>query len=72
MSLSWPTCAQARLLRGAHVHVEGPLHDQSPHAVPAPRDMVRFDDMHLSLNLLCGVDVSMPPTELLTQQAANN
>jgi hypothetical protein len=35
-----------------------------------PGEMVRFDNAHLSLNLLCGVDASslavVPPTELLT------
>jgi hypothetical protein len=36
----------------------------------SPGEMVRFDEAHLSLNLLCGVDASslavVPPTELLT------
>ena len=35
-----------------------------------PGEMVRFDNAHLALNLLCGVDASnlavVPPTELLT------
>jgi hypothetical protein len=34
-----------------------------------PGEMVRFDNVRLSLNLLCGVDASnlavVPPTELL-------
>ena len=35
-----------------------------------PGEMVRFDNAHLALNLLCGVDASnlevVPPSELLT------
>jgi hypothetical protein len=35
-----------------------------------PGEMVRFDNAHLSLNLLCGADALnlavVPPTELLT------
>jgi hypothetical protein len=38
--------------------------------------MARFDDAHMSMNLLCGVDAStlaiVAPAELLTQAAAND
>jgi hypothetical protein len=41
-----------------------------------PGQMARFDDAHMSMNLLCGVDAStlaiVAPAELLTQAAAND
>jgi hypothetical protein len=41
-----------------------------------PGQMVRFDDAHMSMNLLCGADAStlalVAPPELLTREAARN
>jgi hypothetical protein len=41
-----------------------------------PGQMARFDDAHMTMNLLCGVDAStlavVAPPELLTRAAAND
>jgi hypothetical protein len=41
-----------------------------------PGQMARFDDMHVSMNLLCGEDAStlaiVAPPELITRSAAND
>jgi hypothetical protein len=41
-----------------------------------PGEMVRFDDVHFSMNLLCGADAStlavVAPPELLTQNEPSN